>query len=130
GGSIDQGGALGDDGVEPIAELARKAFGDQVGRIPLLPVGAGVAGGGGGGRGGGGGGAGGGARPCGGGGGGAGGGGSILAVASQLGHLMLTASIQGRWGEWPSNSSQPSTARSLSSVSLPMTSKVPHCWHS
>ncbi len=31
-------GTHGEDGVEPIAELAGEAFGDPVGGVPLLPV--------------------------------------------------------------------------------------------
>ena len=48
-----------------------------------------------------------------------------LTVAPHFAQAILTASIHGRCGEWPSNSSQPSTARSFSSSSLPMTSNVP-----
>ena len=47
------------------------------------------------------------------------------ATAPHCGQAILTASIQGRCGVCPSNSSQPSTARSRSSVSLPRTSKLP-----
>ena len=46
--------------------------------------------------------------------------------APHFAQAIFTASMNGRCGEWPSNSSQPSTARSFSSVSLPMTSNVPH----
>ncbi len=42
------------------------------------------------------------------------------------GQAILTASTNGRWGVWPSNASQPSTARRSSSSRPPMTSNVPH----
>src|SRR4030042_4702893 len=38
-------------------------------------------------------------------------------------HFILTSSIQGLWGVFPSNLSQPATALSLSSSLLPITSK-------
>ena len=43
---------------------------------------------------------------------------------------ILTASTYGRCGVWPSNASQPSTARSRSSSRPPTTSNVPHAWQS
>ena len=46
------------------------------------------------------------------------------------GMAITTSSTQGRWGEWPTKLSQPSMARSFSSLSEPMTSKWPHCLHS
>src|SRR5580692_10195035 len=39
---------------------------------------------------------------------------------------ILTASMYGRWGEFPSNVSQPSTARSFNSSRLPITVKCSH----
>ena len=48
----------------------------------------------------------------------------------QEAHAIFTASIHGRCGEWPSNSSQPATARSRSSSREPMTSKAPQAAHS
>ncbi len=45
-------------------------------------------------------------------------------------HLIFTLSIQGRCGEFPSKSAQPSTAFSFSSSFEPITSKLPQFWHS
>ena len=42
-----------------------------------------------------------------------------------FGLRIFTRSIHGRCGVWPSNSSQPSTARSFSSSREPITSKSP-----
>ena len=44
----------------------------------------------------------------------------------QFGQAMRTSSTHGRCGVWPSNASQPLTARSCSSSRPPMTSTVPH----
>ncbi len=46
--------------------------------------------------------------------------------APQPAQAIRTASTYGRCGVWPSNASQPSTARSCSSSRPPMTSTVPH----
>ena len=46
--------------------------------------------------------------------------------APQPGQAIVTSSIHGRCGVWPSKRSQPATARSRSSSRPPMTSTVPH----
>jgi hypothetical protein len=42
------------------------------------------------------------------------------------GQAIVTSSTHGRCGVWPSNRSQPATARSRSSSRPPITSNVPH----
>src|SRR3990167_10562904 len=51
-------------------------------------------------------------------------------TSSHFGHLILTWSTQGLWGECPSNSFQPSTIFSESSPAPPITSKLLQLSHS
>jgi hypothetical protein len=50
------------------------------------------------------------------------------AGAPQVEHAIVTASTNGRCAVCPSNVSQPSMARPLSSSRPPMTSNEPHVW--
>ena len=49
--------------------------------------------------------------------------GTRWAVPPHFAQAIFTASTHGRCGVWPSNSSQPATARAFSSSRPPMTSK-------